>query len=98
MSTQSTVRRFWRRGQRGWPKGFAVAQLPNAPLIAAFAAWIVAALTSGDVHAYARAAFYTGLAAWAYGELADGSNWVRRVLGGAGLIYVVARVGAALAG
>jgi hypothetical protein len=71
-------------------------QFPNAPLFVAFGAWLVAALTHGSVHDYARAAFYAGLAGWAWGELTDGVNWVRRVLGAAGLVYVVVKVGAAL--
>jgi hypothetical protein len=29
-------------------------------------------------------------------ELTEGVNWVRRALGAAGLVYVVAKVGAAL--
>jgi hypothetical protein len=48
------------------------------------------------VHAYARAAFYAGLTAWAWEELASGVNWARRVLGAAGLVYVVVKVGGAL--
>ena len=86
----------WRRGQRGWPASFPLVQLPNAPLLVALAAWLVGALTDGKVHAYARAAFYAGLAAWAWEELAGGVNWVRRSLGAAGLVYVVVKVGAAL--
>jgi hypothetical protein len=86
----------WRRGQRGWPESFPIAQLPNAPLLTAFAAWLVAAATDGSVHYYARAAFFTALAAWAWGEMAAGANWVRRALGVAGLVYVVIKVGLAL--
>lgn len=48
------------------------------------------------MHAYARAAFYAGLAAWAWGEMTSGVNWARRALGAAGLVLVVIRVGAAL--
>jgi hypothetical protein len=62
----------------------------------AFGAWLVAVLTDGSVHAYARAVFYVGLAAWAWGELASGVNRVRRAIGAAGLVYVVIKVGAAL--
>jgi hypothetical protein len=91
-----TLRDRWRRGQRGWPKSFPIAQLPNAPLLTAFAAWLVAAATDGSVHAYARAAFFTALAAWAWGETAAGANWVRRALGVAGLVYVVIKFGLAL--
>ena len=86
----------WERGQRGWPASFPLLQFPNPPLVGALAGWFVAELTDGSVHSYARAVFYAGLAAWAYGELAGGVNWVRRVLGAAGLVYVVVKVGAAL--
>jgi hypothetical protein len=86
----------WRRGQRGWPASYPVAQLPNAPLLFALSACLVAALTTGPLHAYARAAFYAGLAAWAWAELATGDNWVRRALGVGGLLYVVIKIGIAL--
>jgi hypothetical protein len=36
---------------------------------------LVAAVTDGSVHSYARATFYTGLAAWAWDELAGGAKW-----------------------
>jgi hypothetical protein len=71
-------------------------QVPNPPLLAALVGWLVADLTHGSVHAYARAVFYVGLAAWAWLELEDGANWFRRVLGAAGLVYVVVKVGVAL--
>jgi hypothetical protein len=83
-------RDLWRRAQRGWPASFPVVQFPNAPLLAAFAAWLVAAVTDGAWHDYARAAFYVGLTAWAWGECAYGVNSFRRVLGAAVLVYVVA--------
>lgn len=91
-----TLRDRWRRGQRGWPASFPVVQFPNAPLLVALAGWLVAALTGGSVHSYARGVFYAGLAAWAWEELTDGVNWVRRGFGIAGLVYVVVKVGAAL--
>ena len=86
----------WRRGQRGWPAGFPLVQFPNAPLIAALGGWLVAALTHGSVHAYARAAFYAGLAAWGLGELTSGINLARRAMGAAGLLYAVVKVADAL--
>jgi hypothetical protein len=85
-----------RRGQRGWPASFPIVQLPNVPLFVALAALVVGALTHGMAHAYARAIFYAGLAAWAWSELASGVNWVRRAIGVAGLVYVVVKVAAAL--
>src|SRR4051812_37797097 len=78
----------WRRGQRGWPARFPVVQLANPPLLAALAGWCIAAVSHGSLHAYARAAFYAFLAAWAWQELASGVNWFRRALGVAGLAYV----------
>ena len=86
----------WRRGQRGWPARFPVAQLPNAPLWVALGGWLIAVMNDGSVHTYARATFYVGLAAWAWDELVSGVNWVRRALGAGGLIYVVDKVAAAL--
>ncbi len=71
-------------------------QFPNAPLLVAFGGWLVAALSDGSLHAYARAVFYLGLAAWAWGELTSGVNWARRALGAVGLVYAVIKVGAAL--
>jgi hypothetical protein len=73
-------------------------QFPNPPLLVALGALGVAALTDGSVHSYAQATFYAGLAAWAWLEVADGANWLRRGLGAAGLAYVVVRVGAEVGG
>jgi hypothetical protein len=97
VSTRSTLEDRWRRGQRGWPASFPLAQFPNAPLLVALGGCLLGALTDGSVHAYARATFYAGLAAWAWAELAGGANWVRRALGAGGLVYVVVKVGATLA-
>src|SRR4051794_3096420 len=96
MATTQTPRDLWRRGQRGWPARYPVAQLPNAPLLVAMAGWLVAALTGGAAHPYARATFYTGVAAWAWAELTDGANGLRRAFGAAGLGYVIVQLGRAL--
>ena len=98
MATGPRLRKRWRAGQRGWPASFPLLQLPNPPLWVALAALLVAAVTHGSAHAYARAAFYAALAVWAWEELAGGASWARRVLGAAGLVYVVLKVGAALGG
>jgi hypothetical protein len=71
-------------------------QAPNPPLALALGAFVVAALTHGSVHAYARAALYLALAAWAWEELADGVNWFRRALGAVVLVSLVVKLGAAL--
>jgi len=96
VNTGLTLRDLWRRGQHGWPASFPVVQFPNCPLLVALGGWLVAVLTHGSAHAYARSTFYTGLAAWAWKELADGTTWFRRVLGAGGLVYVVIKVGVAL--
>jgi hypothetical protein len=88
MSTLSERRR------RGWPVGFPVVQTPNPPLLVALAGWLVDKAAGGS--AYARAVFLVGLAVWAWHELTDGANWVRRVFGAAGLVYVVVSVGASV--
>ena len=90
----SALGAHWRRGQRGWPARFPVAQLPNPPLLVATAGWLVDKAADGS--GFARAVFLVALAAWAWLELTEGVNWLRRVLGAAGLVYVVVSVGAAL--
>ncbi len=96
MATRPTPRTLWRRGQHGWPARYPLVQLPNLPLLAALAGWLVAALTDGPVHDYARATFYAGLAAWAWKELDDGDNWARRLIGAAGIVYVIVKIAEAL--
>ena len=90
------LRDLWRRGQHGWPEDFPLAQLPNAPLLTAGGGWLVAAVTGGLVHDGARATFYVGLAVWAWKELEEGVNWVRKGIGAAGLLFAVARIAEAL--
>ena len=96
MSAGTTLTKVWRRGQRGWPESYPVAQFPNAPLLVAFGGLAVAAATHGSVHAYARAVFYVGFSAWAWEELTSGVNLARRAVGAVGLVYVVVKLGVAL--
>ena len=96
MNTTPARKDLWRRGQRGWPATFPLAQFPNAPLLVALSGLLIAALTDGSVHAYARATFYAGLSAWAWEEVSGGVNWMRRALGAGGLVYIVVKVGGAL--
>lgn len=93
MSSDAKLKSYWQRAQHGVPASYPIAQFPNAPLLAAFGAWIVAEATDDSAHDYARAAFYVGLAAWAWLEATDGANFFRRMLGALGLVYVVSRVG-----
>ncbi len=81
---------------RGWPPRYPLLQPPNPPLWIALGALLVASLTDGTLHAYARAVFYVALTAWAWEEVTSGVNGARRALGAAGLVFVVLKVGAAL--
>jgi hypothetical protein len=78
--------------QARWPERFPVAQFPNAPLAVAAGGFVAEQLTDGRAHDYAEAVVSIGLAVWAYGEVTRGVNWFRRVLGVAGLAYVVWRL------
>ena len=69
---------------------------PVAPLLLALAGWLVDKAAGGSP--YARGVFLAGLAAWAWEELTDGVNWLRRTVGAAGLVYVVVSIGSALKG
>ena len=84
-----TVAKLWRRGQLGWPRGFPIVQFPNPPLLLAFAGWGIAAAGAGTAHDVGRWVFIIGLAVWAWEEAACGVNWFRRLLGAAGLVWVL---------
>ena len=73
----------------GWPRAFPVAQVPNAPLLVAFAGRGLQAVGRGRVRRAGRAAFALGLAAWAGEEAVDGVNWFRRLLGVATLLWIL---------
>jgi hypothetical protein len=83
---------LWRRGQEGWPRAFPIAQIPNAPLFVAFAGWGLARAGSGGIHDAGRIVFVAGIAVWAWREAGEGVNWFRRLLGLAGLVWVVVQV------
>lgn len=92
--------RAWRGYQRltklGYPPKFPIAQFPNAPLIVALAAGLAHHFLAGTTGRYLQAVTYVALAIWAYDELANGSNWFRRLLGAAALALVVVRVAHAI--
>jgi|SRR3954469_19442973 hypothetical protein len=95
--TLPALKRFWQRGQRGWPERSPLLQFPNTPLLVAMAGLAVATVTDGSAHDYAQATFYAALGAWAWLELTSGLNPTRRIAGAAGLVFVVVKVGRALA-
>ena len=84
------------RAQHGWPAGFPVAQFPNAPLAVALAASVAGRFVDGRSQDYATSVFHVALGVWAYLELTRGTNWFRRLLGVAGLVYVVVKLAAEL--
>ena len=84
------------RSERGWPPGSPLFQPPNPPLLVAQAGFVLTWVTRGPVRLAAHVVALAGLAAWAWLELADGVNWIRRLYGVAGLAYVGARIGFAL--
>jgi hypothetical protein len=72
-------------------RGYTVAQTPNPPLWVALIGGLVS-LIAGDgslLYGIARAAFIIGLTVWAWGELTEGVNGFRRLLGAAGLAVVL---------
>ncbi len=87
-----TVAELWRRGQTGWPRSFPVIQFPNPPLLLAFAGLGLAAVTDQTAHDTGRAVFTIGFGVWAWQEAVDGVNWLRRLIGAGGLIWIVARL------
>jgi hypothetical protein len=85
-----TVAELWRRGQRGWPRRFPIAQFPNPPLLLAFAGWGLAAVARGAAHDIGRVVFIVGLGVWALEEAISGVNWFRRLLGLGVVVWIVA--------
>lgn len=92
MVDPDTLREAHRRAKRGVPPQFPVAQLPNAPLLVAWAALLAARRAPRGRAGDAALALHLGaFAVWAFREAADGVNWFRRTLGVGGLAYVVVR-------
>jgi hypothetical protein len=72
-------------------RGYTVAQFPNPQLIVALAGLVASQLIDSGSFAWAlsRALFFVGLTVWAWLELTDGVNGFRRMLGAAGLAFVL---------
>jgi hypothetical protein len=83
---------FKRLTQVGLPPRFPVVQFPNAPLILALVAAVVAGQVHGSSRSYAMAVEYLAFTVWAYEELARGANWFRRLLGAAVVVIMIVRV------
>ncbi len=88
-----------RRLMRGsWPRGFAIVQFPNPPLITALIASVAGSVSEGTAHRLALAIFYVALGVWAYEEALHGDNWFRRLLGLGFVVYIIASLTQALHG
>jgi hypothetical protein len=74
-------RAFKRLTRISFPPSYPILQFPNAPLILAFASGLVAHNSHGLERSYAQAISYLAMAVWAYLELFQGVNAVRRLLG-----------------
>ena len=72
----------------GWPARYPIFQPPNAPVLIAQGLRVVAAVSDGPVRSAALAGSRAALAWWAYGELTDGANVVRRAIGAVTLASV----------
>ena len=64
-------------------------QKPNKEVIVTVAAGLVGMFTTGWVEAGASALFYLAGTAWAYLEIREGANWVRRGMGLAFVAYLL---------
>src|SRR4051794_13440918 len=82
-------RGFKRLTNLSFPRSYPIVQFPNAPLIIAFASGLLAHHSHGGEHSYAQAVSYLAMAIWAYLELFQGVNTVRRLLG---LVYTISTV------
>jgi hypothetical protein len=96
VETQRPLKTGWAQFRRltqiGLPRRFPIVQFPNAPLILAFLAGVVASHVHGASRSYATAAEYLAMTVWAYEELVRGVNWFRRLLGLAYMMIMIVRV------
>jgi hypothetical protein len=83
---------LWRKGQRGWPVDYPIVQFPNAPLLVAQAGAVGARVSDGRVRDVARAVSAVSFAVWAWQEVEQGPNLVRRGVGAAALAALVAHL------
>lgn len=71
-----------------------IAQFPNPPLLMAIAAGAVARSSDGETARAAGLLSEAALLVWAYQEITDGANWLRRLLGVGGAAYALGALGA----
>jgi hypothetical protein len=80
----------------GWPARYPIFQPPNAPVLIAQGLRVVAAVSDGPVRSAALVGSRAATAWWAYGELTEGVNVVRRAIGAVALGSVALRAGRSL--
>lgn len=86
---QSLLSAYRRARRLSWPAAYPIAQFPNPPLIIGLLALGLRYLAAGTAADVLGAVGYLFIGVWAYLEVTDGVNAFRRVLGMAGLAYVV---------
>ena len=80
----------------GWPARYPIFQPPNAPVLVAQGLRLAAAVSDGPVRSAALVGSRAAMAWWAYGELSEGANVVRRAIGAVALGSVAVRAGRSL--
>ena len=99
MSDARRVADAYRRLRRWrWPEQYPIAQFPNPPLIIGLVALGLRSVASGTWADALGAIGYVFIGVWAYLELTAGVNLFRRVLGLAGLAYVIVAIAQRFAG
>lgn len=71
------------------PRRFPLSQSPNADLITAAAAAVIARNASGETARGAEFVSRVALLVWSAEEVLDGANWFRRLLGAGAAAYAV---------
>ena len=71
------------------PGRLQIAQFPNPPAILSLTARAVARADDGDAARVALLVSDLALLVWAYQEVTDGDNWVRRMFGVVGGAYAI---------
>jgi hypothetical protein len=71
------------------PGDFKIAQFPNPPMIVALAARGLARTKRGGAARAADLVSNLALLVWAYQEVTDGANWLRRLFGIGGGAYAI---------
>ena len=65
----------------GWPASYPIFQPPNKPMLVAQGLRVVSAIADEPLRSATRAGSQAALAWWAYREVTDGANVVRRAIG-----------------